>query len=86
MGAGERWRLVPVSANGQPSSRCTGSRTTAAGTPMRSSSVTLDRNARITAITAFLEPDAFWNFGLAHELTAERQIRPRPGSQLPKAT
>jgi RNA polymerase sigma-70 factor, ECF subfamily len=72
MGAGERWRLVPVSANGQPAFAMYGLEDDGRWYAHAIELVTLDRNARITAITAFLEPDAFRHFGLAHELTAER--------------
>jgi RNA polymerase sigma-70 factor, ECF subfamily len=64
----QRWRLIPVRANGQPAFghyRWDGERATF--TPHGVNVITL-RGARIDQITAFLTPEAVGHFGLPDEI------------------
>jgi RNA polymerase sigma-70 factor, ECF subfamily len=64
----ERWRLVPVPANGQPTFATYGLEADGAWRAHAIQTITLDGDARITEITAFLEPDLFRHFGLSDQL------------------
>ena len=68
MSAGERWRLVPVAANGQPAFAMYGLEDDGSWRPHAIQAITLDADARITGMTAFLEPASFRHFGLPDEL------------------
>jgi RNA polymerase sigma-70 factor, ECF subfamily len=67
---GVRWRLVPVSANGQPAFGFYIADGDGAGFVAHSVNVLTLTGARIGEITAFLEPDAFARFGLPERAAA----------------
>jgi RNA polymerase sigma-70 factor (ECF subfamily) len=65
-----RWRTVAVAANGQPAFAMYGLEEDGAWRGHAIQAITLDADARITEITAFLEPKLFRHFGLPDELPA----------------
>ena len=65
----ERWRIVAVAANGHPAFAMYGLEEDGSWTAHAIQAITLAADARITEITAFLEPELFRHFGLPHELT-----------------
>ena len=65
----EHWRIVPVSANGQPGFATYGLEADGRWYAHAIQTITLDPNGLIAEITAFLEPELFRHFGLPHELT-----------------
>jgi RNA polymerase sigma-70 factor, ECF subfamily len=70
MGPGERWRLVPVAANGQPAFAMYGLEEDGRWLAHAIQVITLDADARITEMIAFLEPRYFRHFGLPDELAS----------------
>jgi RNA polymerase sigma-70 factor (ECF subfamily) len=67
----ERWRLVAIRANGQPAFAMYGLEDDGAWRAHAIEAFTVDDEARITAITAFLEPELFRHFGLPDELPTD---------------
>jgi RNA polymerase sigma-70 factor, ECF subfamily len=65
----ERWRTVPVAANGQLAFAMYGPEDDGRWYAHAIQTITLDRNGLITEMTAFLDPTVFRHFGLPHELT-----------------
>jgi RNA polymerase sigma-70 factor, ECF subfamily len=65
----ERWRVVAVSANGQPGFAMYGIEADGRWYAHAIQAITLDPNGLIAEITAFLDPGAFRHFGLPYELT-----------------
>lgn len=65
----EHWRIVLVSANGQPGFATYGLEGDGRWYAHAIQTITLDPNGLIAEITAFLEPELFRHFGLPHELT-----------------
>jgi RNA polymerase sigma-70 factor, ECF subfamily len=71
LGRAHRWRLVPVQANGQPAFAMYLS--AERGRPWAAHAIevlTLDGDARISAVTTFHTPAAFPRFGLPHALAS----------------
>ena len=64
----ERWRMVPVAANGQPAFAMYGLEEDGSWRAHAIQAITLDADARITGMIAFLEPEAFRHFGLPDQL------------------
>jgi RNA polymerase sigma-70 factor, ECF subfamily len=69
MGPGERWRVVPISANGQPGLAMYGLEDDGRWYAHAIQTITLDPEGLITEMTAFLDPSVLRHFGLPHELT-----------------
>jgi RNA polymerase sigma-70 factor (ECF subfamily) len=69
MAASERWRLVPVAANGQPAFAMYGLEADGRWLAHAIQVIALDAHARISEMIAFLEPAYFRHFGLPDELT-----------------
>jgi RNA polymerase sigma-70 factor, ECF subfamily len=69
MAARERWRVVPVAANGQLAFAMYGPEDDGGWYAHAIQTITLDPEGLITEMTAFLDPSAFRHFGLPHELT-----------------
>jgi RNA polymerase sigma-70 factor, ECF subfamily len=70
MAARERWRVLPVPANGQLAFATYGLEDDGGWYAHAIQTITLDPEGLITEITAFLDPGAFRHFGLPHQLTA----------------
>ena len=70
MAARERWRMVPVAANGQLAFAMYGLEDDGRWYAHAIQAITLDPEGLITEMTAFLDPGVFRHFGLPHELTA----------------
>jgi RNA polymerase sigma-70 factor, ECF subfamily len=69
MDARERWRMVPVAANGQLAFAMYGPEDDGRWYAHAIQTITLDPEGLITEMTAFLDPSVFRHFGLPHELT-----------------
>jgi RNA polymerase sigma-70 factor, ECF subfamily len=69
MTARERWRMVPVAANGQLAFAMYGPEDDGRWYAHAIQAITLDPEGLITEMTAFLDPGVFRHFGLPHELT-----------------
>jgi RNA polymerase sigma-70 factor, ECF subfamily len=69
MAAPERWRVLPVAANGQLGFATYGLEDDGRWYAHAIQTITLDPDGLITEMTAFLDPSVFRHFGLAHELT-----------------
>jgi RNA polymerase sigma-70 factor, ECF subfamily len=69
MTARERWRMVPVAANGQLAFAMYGPEDDGRWYAHAIQTITLDPEGLITEMTAFLDPSVFRHFGLPHELT-----------------